>query len=173
MDNIFNIPKNKIRVIELKSGQRKLVHQYIEKYYPKLYKSSLRCDYFRSNIIHRFMKCYYCNYKNVLIDEYMEGVMGNNIDESMFGTCPRCKHTITFEINYDDWHEVHITRENNIIAFGYYFKGYTRCSHDEDVSLDGMQLKIYELDAPKEIMDKRTLSKYISSQISEGLYTII
>lgn len=173
MDDIFNCSKDKIRVIQLPSEERKLVHQYIERYYPKIYKSSLCCKYFPTNRIHTFIKCYKCNYRNVVIDDYHEGRMKNNMDENRSGTCPKCDKYIVFEPNWDSWDNVRIQWENNIISFGYYFKGYIQGAHTEDVSLNDMIFKIYELDAPKEILDKEALSKYISSQLSEGLYTII
>jgi hypothetical protein len=76
-----NIPKDKIRIIHLDTNERKVVHQYLDKEYPKLHKVSLRSIHFNSERIHTYIKCYKCNYRNVSLDNYHYGVLENNQDE--------------------------------------------------------------------------------------------
>jgi hypothetical protein len=115
IDDIFNnIPNNKIRIICLNTKERKIIHQYLDREYPNLNKTSLRLKCFNSERIHTFIRCYECDYKSVPIDNYHCGFLDNNIDEWRSGDCPKCRAHISFEPNYDNWDDVRIVWKNNM-----------------------------------------------------------
>lgn len=182
-DQIFtNIPNDKIRIIYLyDNNHRKILHQYLDHNYPKLYKTSLKCKYFDSKELNTFIKCYNCGYKNVVIDDYHYGSLENNKDESISGDCPKCHEHISFEPNYDDWDDVRRIQSNNIIAFGNWFKHYTKPNHaaipknfsKEEINnlLNGRI--IYEIQISDQTFDKNNLSEYIYEQIKLNNHTIL
>jgi hypothetical protein len=177
VDVIFDVPAGKIRLIHLNiTHDRKLLHQYLETNYPKLYKQSLYCSYHSAERLHTFIKCYECDYKNVCIDTYNHGIMPNNIDEWRSGKCPSCGETVTFEPNYDDYDDIRIVWKNNVVAFGNYFRSYRNpvlgvsknISPNEIIGiLNGKH--VYEIAEPALVrqkqIKKKQLCKYLDAQI--------
>jgi len=78
-----------------------------------------------------------------------------------------------FEVNFDFFdRDIKIFWENNAVAFGKYFKGYSKPVHatqskqiEEDITKMLKNKKIYEIDAPKKILKRWKLEKYISEKI--------
>ncbi len=172
------IPDNKLLIIPISEGSnRKQFHLYLEKHYPNIYKTSLKCSYFPSgDIIMRFTECYECDFKRVNLNQYRRGYMKNNKDEYRYGECPKCGEKNYFECNYDDYDDLTFIYSNNIIAIGTYFKGYNKPSYvkidfnDLDDSIDLNNINIYEIDAPDIVISKRKLQSYISDKFENNDY---
>ena len=50
--------------------KRRLIHQILESKYPTLPKTSLKVHSFWCDVLHRFAKCWECDYKRVPLKNY-------------------------------------------------------------------------------------------------------
>ncbi len=173
LDDIFNVPSDRIRVIHLPDNDdRRRLHQYLETTYPKLNKVSLYCNKLESNVLHTYIRCYDCDYSRVNIDESHDGIMSNNIDEYCSGECPRCNAIISFEPHYEGWDDVKTIKRNNVIAFGSLFQGYNKPKHSiSEIITKETILRIlngkscYQITIPDNTCGKRAITKYINEQL--------
>jgi hypothetical protein len=172
--DMFIIPADKIRVIELNREERKAFHNFVETNYPKLKKTSLICHKFNFTCDY-FASCYKypCKNKRVLLTKYHYGQEKNNEDQWMSGTCPKCNKIITEDCIDNN---IIAVQKNNAVAFGNYFKGYkNKDKKNKDIvyeerSEEGIVeilrcKKVYEIDAPTTILNKNDLQEYISNKI--------
>ena len=174
VNDIFTVPEGKIRVIPLKTSDRKLLHQYLDTFPKPFGKTSLKSSHLHGDRTHTFIKCYSCDYKKVLINNYHYGCMENNKDEYRSGTCPKCDAHITFEPNYDNWDDVKCVHGNNLLAYGNYFRHHTSPPHATTgvVSIDMItkilnNSRVYELPIPTTALNKRHLATYIDTMIPD------
>lgn len=153
-------------IIECISNEnRKLIHQYLESFYPKLGKYSLYVDLFRSGVLHVMRKCFDCGL-NVKMD-YRYGITENNIDEYYVAICSRCCEVVRWECNYDySPTDVKKIRENNAILVSSHFMT-TRPLHATSADIKQIDfikaakdLNIYKIHAI--LKKKRIISKYVN-----------
>jgi len=163
-------------VVLPKAKDRKLLHQFLEIKYPKLYKTSLRCEIFKTKECRYYKECY-CGQKRIPM-KYHRGIEDNNIDERYSGICPNCDESICWECNYDGpTSEVIYVEHNNIVAIGDYFSNYTRSTNVdfldnitdeiENKLVEMLKGNVYEIKNPKNSPNKKRLGEYISSWINK------
>lgn len=163
--NLDNLDNSKVYIIEAsKSETRKNIHLYLEKHYPKLGKTSLKCNLFnKGDINYLIVKCYECDNKNVIINKY------DNIYNYGTGECKKCKTISHYEYTYDD-HGKYING-NNIIVLGNYFKKYKNRKSKENKSDQKLEdlitdCKFYEIKTPIYRVSKHNFKRYICLQYS-------
>ncbi len=121
LDWITQNKDHHVLIIGLTDGQqRKLVHQCIE-YATNTYSRSLKLPCFPFGPKRRFYKqCYECNRKNIPfgIENYCEGVMDSNMDESYRIVCPNCHTPWHWECNYDGYDQIISVNTNNCVVIG-------------------------------------------------------
>ena len=174
MDEIIRIADNKIKIIHCNySDDRKKLHTYFQERYPEIGKASLRCDIFdEGDSPIRFYRCPHCDHRKVYM-RYSYGTLDNNKDEYYHGICPKCDESVYYEPNYDIYEsEDHmVINGNNIFVWGKYFHGYNRGENnisisDEDINKIFNKYNIYEIDAPKNLINKRKMGDYIETHIN-------
>ena len=174
--NIISIPPGKIRIIEATVRERKIIHQWLKVKHPEVHKAGLKSKLFEMEEYGVCMRCYGCKYKYVFLNNYRYGMLKNNKDEYMFGTCPKCDENVTWECNYDGYDEVFHFPRRNIMAFGIYLEVIQKSKHiEENFNISDDQIieilgnkKIYEIDEPcaeLNIKDRKRLGKYIDLHI--------
>jgi len=165
---------NKIYVIPLKTTERKYFHRYLEKEYPKLGKISLKSKHFHDTNLDIYIKCHHCGHKRVPVDQYQYGTLENVKDVYKSGLCLNCGKNVNFKPNYDNWDDITIVSENNMIVLGIYFKLYLTSRHimENNIQIDYvvtmlMNTVIYEMDSPKIWIDTYKITNYIDEILSK------
>ncbi len=178
-ETLLTLDKNKmIIIIEYNAEKRKKIHQYIEQNYPTIKHIGLYSEYFPADCYATYIKCYYCDFRDVLINDYRYGTEANNRDESLSGTCPKCQERICFEPNYDDWEDVRRLHKHNMIVIGDYVKHANKPPHaketNEKVEIDLKNNVIIEMICPEKLISHQKLQKFIDEEIGKnklGQYT--
>lgn len=165
---------NSFQMIVLPNAEdRKLLHQFLENIYPALPKTSLRCEFFPTKESRCYKECDYCEQKMIKM-EYQLGIEPNNIDESYSATCPTCGENLWWECNYESSDYVIYVEHNNIVAFGDYYKGFTKSNRiDKIESINDIQEckiiqilknnKIFNIKNPENSLNKKRLNDYLFS----------
>ncbi len=121
LDWINSADKSHVLIIGLgDKEQRKIIHQCIEET-TKTYSRSFKFSCFPSEIRRRFYKrCYECNRKYIPFgyEDYRQGFMGNNQDESYRIACPKCGFSWYWECNYDGYDNIAYVYYNNCVVIG-------------------------------------------------------
>ena len=165
---------NQIMIIPfVNAADRSEMHQFLEKEFPYMPKTSLYIATFDADVKHRYVLCWNCDYRRVNIDEYHHGYEGSNIDEYRSGVCPKCDELVIFECNYDNRDNLIYVYYNNVIAIGDYFKGYANRKKFKKLSgtvNDRVYIPdpevCYIIPRPEKLLTKRELGGYIRLKIS-------
>lgn len=177
-------PENKLKIIiiiesESESDKRRKIHQYLEQNHPKIKHFSLYSSLFPADFYATFMKCVYCDFKRVPINDYHYGHMENNQDEYRSGTCPRCDGRNIWEPNYDGWDDIVRLYNHNMIVIGDYVKHTNRPLHAKDAPLEKVEIdlsknKKFMMKCPDKLIKKEKLQKFIDDELDKnklGHYT--
>ena len=160
--------KKFIVIIVPEKTTRLAIHQYLENKYPRMNKTSLRIDKYKSE---QYGKCWECD-KLVLV-EYHYGYEQNNIDEYGSGDCDHCGTSYSYEYNFDSNAEHRPHPSNNAIVIGDYFAHYTESCYHFGAKLDNETLHlinkcdIFIVNPPQYSLNKRKLGEYISNHLYE------
>ncbi len=103
------------------ANERKKIHQCVERATTSFSRSLKLTKLPYGEVkLRLFKKCMQCGAKNIRFgsNDYREGVMNNNQDESYEITCPQCNHNWDWECNYDDCDAVRYIFGNNSVAIG-------------------------------------------------------
>lgn len=167
---LSNIDSKKLYVLYVPiSKDRRIIHQYLEKFYPHVRKIGLTCDCFpiKETCI---SICYECNIPIEM--EYHTGIMDNNIDEYYSASCDKCGNHFTHECSYDSYSsECFSKTDSNVIVIGNYINYNNKITRTtEDIShgknvINSMTM--YIIDIPQIEIRKKELSMFISSKIKE------
>lgn len=177
LENIFTVPKGKIRFIELTCHDRKLLHQYLEHHYPDLKKFSIKCKKFGTEVFGTYIKC--CGGSgNKIWMKYHYGDMANNRDERYTAYCNECGEYFSCECMFGDV-GVKALRDCKMFAFGdysfptarYLIKGSAESSSKIQQILKGKD--VHEVDAPPplEPLCENKLGWYIYWSLQIGEFT--
>ncbi len=172
--DIISVPSGKIRIIPASSKERELIHRWIATKHPKDCKAGLKSELFAAIDCRVYKQCYYCDYKNVSINNYHYGVLKNNLDEWRSGTCPRCGEYISHECYYDGG-AIYVSGRN-IMAFGDYFQHYQKHPgsdvSDEEINKILINKKIYKIDAPTIRLNRKKIGEYIDEHLKQILLNV-
>lgn len=172
-EKICYLNSNKMIVIELDKDKRKLLHEYFDFNHPNIYHSSLRSEFFETDII-RFLQCPCCDCKNVpvLSDNYHYGYEYNNKDESYSCECPDCDEYFSWEPNYDCL-DFRVIPLNNVICFSNYFKNYDKSKYSYSKNIEKVEVcqvlnesKFYIVKVPLGNLNKKKLGEFITHELS-------
>lgn len=174
MEIFGNIPPGTIRIIKIESSdERKKLHQYLEKYYPNIHRTSLKSKHFCGERTMTFIKCYHCGNKRAPVNNYHYGTMDNNMDEWRSGECNKCGKNNSWEPNFEGWDDITLVFSNNMIALGDYFTGYNIPKHATPGDIERCDIEnilkhtnIYNISSPKILMNKKDVTKYIDDKLS-------
>lgn len=170
--NLQNLDNNKVYIITApQTITRKNIHLYLEKYYPKIGKTSLRCNLFpKSDKNYLIARCYECTNKDVVLNQYVY----NYGNEYAKGECKKCYDIVIRELEYDSSYKN--IDGNNIIVLGNYFEKYKNKEskeNNENLNLDNLLAKsnIYQIETPVYKISKTNFEKYIKLEyILQFLY---
>jgi hypothetical protein len=168
--SLTEIKPDQLVVIHCPDEQlRKQVHYYLERSFPALAKRSVVLPSRpHGGKILRFIECQDCDHPNVLLDTYHYGVLDNNEDQYMTGTCPKCSSTTTWECS-DGYDDIRIELKANAIVVGNYLRrGYTRPRH-ADRSASATSEALDEAQLTVLMKDKRCVCDVISAPLIKQL----
>jgi hypothetical protein len=154
---------------------RLVIHTYMEKHHPNIFKMSLTCSHLGIN-----KNAYYkCECGSLIKMDYHYGYMENNYDEYFTGTCNNCNYYTCYECNMEGLSsKVIFLNRGNIILYGdkNIFGGYENRKHrgvKKDYSYAEFEQvlthsELYMIDTPSFTQGKKKLSEHITKLFESG-----
>lgn len=176
-----DLDNNKIYIAHLENDHsKKILYQYLDSHFPHIKKFAFYCPLFSSekNKI-MLKKCWHCDKKNVLL----RGVNLLNPTEPKgeyaHGICKKCNNECEFHYYYDNYDNYKTIQDDNIVAFGNYFRNYNtfyyrrekktqKSNYKNKLNSIMKNKKIYIIDEPCiDNIKKNILIKYITIRLKQ------
>lgn len=165
---INNLENDKLLVIVASNSEdRKVMHQYLEKEFPTVGRTSLGLRCFDRIFNAIVMECWNCDSKNAVVR------YSPNAEDYMRGDCSRCGERNVFEPSIDYWSDEfrYIYDHNSVVLGNYIKRSFNRPFHAEDGYIPAEQFdevvdgkKIFIVDAPSKLIKKAKLQNHIVDQ---------